>query len=110
MAKVKLTVVARMDQDCWMCERGQESNFRTTMSFQDEYNGNVVNLCVEHMDAIVSEALDRHGRELRENNEDWYTLSDADDEAEQLIEMERQLADEQLNRLVEEEAEKWQTG
>jgi hypothetical protein len=93
-----------------MCERDDDTAFRTTMCFQDEASSNVINLCVEHMDALVSAALDRHKRELESENQHWYETPDGSDEMEELAEMERQLADEQVNRLVEEEAERWQTG
>ena len=89
---VHVEVVEAMDCDCWMCESGARSQFKTTMSFVDDDNNNVFNLCVEHFDACVTAALERHAAELAQKSEHWYLLPDVTEDD------------------IEEEAKQWQTG
>jgi hypothetical protein len=66
------------------------------MQFEDDTSGNVLHLCVEHMDGIVTAALERHKEELLQKRELWYEFPD---DAEQIA----------LDK-IDQEAEEWQTG
>ena len=62
--------------DCWMCTKAN-TIFKTTIEFStdgSDYGG--ICLCVEHMDAMVTAALLRHGAEMASKNERWYETPD----------------------------------
>jgi len=64
--------------DCLFClEEHQDSHF-TVMTFYAEESGQVLVVCPEHMDQMVSIALKRHMEGMAAANPFWYLDEDED--------------------------------
>lgn len=65
--------------DCVFCSEDAQRHF-TVVSFYDSDTGNTVTVCPEHMDDMVSAALERHKQAMsgREPDPFWYLEEDED--------------------------------
>lgn len=64
--------------DCLFClEEHQDSHF-TVLTFYAEESGQVLVVCPEHLDEMVSAALERHREGLSRNEPFWYLDEDED--------------------------------
>lgn len=74
MREIKVFVEEHGDgaNNCWLCDPGETTMFNTDITMQDTGNGNILILCVEHLDAFVSGALEHHRANLKDKNDRWY--------------------------------------
>ena len=64
--------------DCLFCDEvDNDANF-TVITFYEESTGQVLVVCPEHLDAMVSRALERHVKALEEKDPFWYLTEDED--------------------------------
>ena len=64
--------------DCAFCEEDKQNENNTRAVFYEESQGGVMNVCPEHLDSMVSAALERHGKAMKEGDPFWYLEADDD--------------------------------
>ena len=64
--------------DCTLCDEKMADAQFTTLIFWDQVTGQSFNLCADHLDMCVSEALRKHREAMKDNNPTWYLDEDDD--------------------------------
>jgi hypothetical protein len=64
--------------DCQFCEEEDQDEHVTVLTFYSEESGQVLVVCPEHLDEMVSVALERHRDGLSRNEPYWYLDADED--------------------------------
>lgn len=64
--------------DCLFCLEEHQDSHWTVLTFYAEESGQVLVVCPEHLDEMVSAALERHKAGLAVNEPFWYLDEDED--------------------------------
>jgi hypothetical protein len=64
--------------DCLFCIESEQTTHDTVLTFYAEESGQVLVVCPEHLDEMVTSALSRHQEGMAENDPFWYMTEDKD--------------------------------
>lgn len=64
--------------DCQLCDDEDQAVNLATLTFYDELSGSTIVVCPEHLNDMVTVALERHRKGLEKGDALWYLTPDKD--------------------------------